>query len=85
MKLIKKKDYKYKTIQNYGQKKNILYKINVSNNLFINICNENFNGYRNKINIENYSKNDINKNNLLIGQNYEDGHDLVKMHQKYFK
>ena len=81
----KKKDYKYKTIQNYGQKKNILYKINVSNNLFINICNDNFNGYRNKINIENYSKNDINKNNLLIGQNYEDGHDLVKMHQKYFK
>ena len=82
----KKKDYKYKTIQNYGQNNNILYKINVSNNLFINICNDNFNNYQNKINFEKYNnKNNLKDNSLLLEPNYDDCHNLAKIHDKYFK
>ena len=72
-------DYYYKTIQNYGQNlkrnKNVFYEINVSNNLFINICNDNCNNYEN--NIEKYKQ-------QRIGTSYGNNK-FNKMKNKFFK
>ena len=69
-------DYYYKTIQNYGQnlknKKNVFYEINVSNNLFINICNDNY-----KNNIEKY-------NEQRIETSHGGNSNYNKMKNKYF-
>ena len=72
-------DYYYKTIQNYGQNlkknKNVFYEINVSNNLFINICNDNCNNHRN--NKEKYKEQRIRRN--------QSGNSIFnKMKNKYF-
>ena len=72
-------DYYYKTIQNYGQNlkknKNVFYEINVSNNLFINICNDNCKNNRN--NIEDYIE-------KRTGTNHGQNSNFNKMENKYF-
>ena len=72
-------DYYYKTIQNYGQNlkknKNVFYEINVSNNLFINICNDNCKNHRN--NIEDYIE-------KRTGTNHGQNSNFNKMKNKYF-
>ena len=69
------KDYYYKTIQNYGQNlkknKNVFYEINVSNNLYINICNDNSKNNRNKT--KNKKDNQLNNskdNKFIKGTSY---------------
>ena len=85
------KDFKYKTIENYGKNiknnKNIFYEINVSNNLYINICNDNYNNYKNK---NNQDKSKEQNNNLQKQMKIEDNkldinQNFVKIHRKYFK
>jgi len=81
------KDFCYKTLQTHRQtfdkNKNIFYEINVSNNLYINVCNNNNNNY-NKKNIGNLTSLD-NKKNQIIRTNCNGKINLFQMHDKYLK
>ena len=86
------KDYHYKTIHDYEQplkSKNIFYEINVSNNLYISVCNKTDsyrnNNHRNKSNKENFSEFTTNTKAQNIDRNIPERHNLFKMHDKYFK
>jgi serine/threonine-protein kinase 24/25/MST4 len=79
------KDYCYKTLQNhrktFNRNKSIFYEINVSNNLYINVCNNN--------NDKNYNKKIIgnleNKKSQIIRTNCNGNINLFQMHDKYLK
>ena len=79
------KDYCYKTLQNhrktFNKNKSIFYEINVSNNLYINVCNNN--------NDKNYQKKIIgnldNKKSQIIRTNCNRNINLFQMHDKYLK
>jgi hypothetical protein len=79
------KDYCYKTLQNhrktFKRNKSIFYEINVSNNLYINVCNNN--------NDKNYNKKIIgnldNKKSQIIRTNCNRNINLFQMHDKYLK
>jgi hypothetical protein len=79
------KDYCYKTLQNhrktFNRNKSIFYEINVSNNLYINVCNNN--------NDKNYNKKIIgnldNKKSQIIRTNCNRNINLFQMHDKYLK
>ena len=81
------KDFKYKTIENYGKniknKKNVFYEINVSNNLYINICNYKNKKSQNKFNGQNNNTQERiqnqEKNKMRINENF------FKIHTNYFK
>ena len=84
------KDYYYKTIQNYGQNlkknKNVFYEINVSNNLYINICNDN--GNNNITKTRNEKGNQLNNSKekqFIKGTSYGPSSHLFKMKNQYFK
>ena len=84
------KGYKYKTIQNYEHSlkdKNIFYEINVSNNLYISVCNKNNsynNSFRNTKNLEKFGEKNL-RRSQIIPDNYTENNNLFKMHDKYFK
>ena len=79
------KDYCYKTLQNhrktFNKNKSIFYEINVSNNLYINVCNNN--------NDKNYQKKIIgnldNKKSQIIRTNCNGNINLFQIHDKYLK
>ena len=87
------KDLFSKTSENYirnNQKnKNIIYEINVSNNMYININNDTYknNNLKNKRSLEvNNIRNKKNKNIKRIGNSQKNSYIyLSKMHYKYFK
>ena len=83
------KDFYYRTIQNYGQNlkknKNVFYEINVSNNLFINICNDNKKNPNKKNYANNNEKNNQKENLTRMGTNYGANIKFHKMKNKYFK
>ena len=79
------KDYCYKTLQTHRQtfnkNKSIFYEINVSNNLYINVCNNNNNQNYNKKIIGNLD----NKKSQIIRTNCKGNINLFQMHDKYLK
>ena len=84
------KNYYYKTIQNYGESLKKNKNIFNSHNSFMNIFNDNNhfnnNNYRKKINLEIFNEqNNTKENSQIIGTNFDDHHNLFKMHDKYFK
>jgi len=78
------KDYCYQTLQTHRQtfnkNKNIFYEINVSNNLYINVCNNNNNNYDKK-----FIGNLDNKKSQIIRTNCNGKINLFQMHDKYLK
>ncbi len=79
----------YKTIQNYRQNlkknKNVFYEINVSNNLFINICNDRNNNQNKNNYLKNSEQNNQKENLMRMSINYGANSYFHKMKNKYFK
>ena len=88
-----KEEFFFKTSDNYRKthekQKKIVYEINVSNNLFINVNNETYKNqkYKNKLNLDDNNKpNQINENKKdLSSLKGNELFNLTKMKQKYFK